>query len=504
MSAYRDPAPPDDVDDAPSFPAEVLPETLWEFVTATADALRCDPGFVALPALACCAGAIGTARAIELKESWHELPIVRCAVVARSGTLKSPALDAALAPLREAQADALAAHAAAMQTYELERAALESDLARWKKAREGEPPTAPTPPTARRYVVTDCTVEALGVVLSENARGVLLARDELSGWVSGFDQYRPRGRGGDVAAWPEMFRGGPLLVDRKFGQPRTLHIPRAACGVVGGIQPDRLCDRMSPEYIDCGLQARLLVAAPPTWPKRWSNRVPSARVRGEYHRLIGELLHLEHDQTEHGAEPKLVMLAPEAKLVWSAWYDQHADRTHAAASDADAAILAKVECYAARLSLVLALAADPLARGISADVLRRSLALAEWFAVQAEHVYADQRADEAAGALDGVARIVRARGGRVTVRKLTHAAYRFRERGAAELALEALVAARRGAWQYPRPGPAHGQPARCFMLVDAPPPDRNGRPQADDDDRLDDDDDADLDPRHRDDDDDEP
>jgi hypothetical protein len=63
----------------------------------------------------------------------------------------------------------------------------------WKEA--GAEGQKPEPPTATRFIVRDINVEGLAAILTENWRGVMLARDELSAWVGGFDKYHGGGKG---------------------------------------------------------------------------------------------------------------------------------------------------------------------------------------------------------------------------------------------------------------------------------------------------------------------
>src|SRR5262249_21319955 len=73
------------------FPFELLPITVREYCEEAAAALGCDPAFVALPVIAELGGAIGFTRVLQLKKTWREPCIFWTAVVAESGTLKSPA-----------------------------------------------------------------------------------------------------------------------------------------------------------------------------------------------------------------------------------------------------------------------------------------------------------------------------------------------------------------------------------------------------------------------------
>ena len=57
------------------------------------------------------------------------------------------------------------------------------------------------------------TIQAVGEILRDNPRGLLLARDELDGWLQSHTQHR-QGRGTDRPLWLELHRAGNLFVDR--------------------------------------------------------------------------------------------------------------------------------------------------------------------------------------------------------------------------------------------------------------------------------------------------
>lgn len=110
----------------------------------------------------------------------------------------------------------------------------------WKRDQNStdDPPAKPDPPQAEHFVVSDTTVEALAPILQANPRGLLLARDELAGWIGSFDRYAGKGgAGADSANWLSMFNAESIIVDRKTGVPRTIHVSQAAVCVTGGIQP---------------------------------------------------------------------------------------------------------------------------------------------------------------------------------------------------------------------------------------------------------------------------
>ena len=181
------------------FPVDALPGPLDSFVDAASRAMVCDSSYVALPALVAMAAAIGSTRRIVLKRGWSEPAILWAALVGESGTTKTPPFKAVMRPIRNLQGKALQLHAEEMQDHKAATLRHERDLARWKRAKgDDDPPEAPEQPKAVRYIVSDTTVEALAPLLLENSRGLLLARDELAGWIGSFDRYA-QGRGGDSA-----------------------------------------------------------------------------------------------------------------------------------------------------------------------------------------------------------------------------------------------------------------------------------------------------------------
>ena len=228
--------------------------------------LAVDVAYVALPVLCVVAAAIGLTRAIRLKASWLEYPIIWAALVARSGSLKSPAFDKALQPLRDAQIVALREYREAAMRYEQERAEYDRALTAWKKGSKAagvEQPVKPEKPPAVRYLVSDATIEAIATILEENPRGLLMQRDELTGWIRSFDAYK-KGRGADVAAWLEMWRAGTLIVDRKTGEKKTIYVEGAAISVYGTIQPGALEGALTPEYFENGLARAAATGRAPT------------------------------------------------------------------------------------------------------------------------------------------------------------------------------------------------------------------------------------------------
>jgi hypothetical protein len=212
------------------FPLADRPESAARFVREAARVMRCDPAMIALPLLAGMASAIGNSRCIELRPGWTEPSVLWTVLVARSGSMKSPALELALKPVYRRQDEAMGRHVEAVERYRADRLSYERDLAAWKRGQGGEPPAEPAEPNAERCIVDDCTIEALAARLSENPRGLLVGRDELGAWFGSFNEYKG-GKGGDAPKWLSMHGARALIVDRKGSA--TIYIPRASVSITG-------------------------------------------------------------------------------------------------------------------------------------------------------------------------------------------------------------------------------------------------------------------------------
>lgn len=337
------------------FPVDVLPPVMRRYVVEQADAIGCDPAYVALPLLAALAAAVGNSRVLGLKRSWREVIVLWCVVVGDSGTMKSPAFDAAVYFTRRRENTAAKQYDADLAAYLEAKSEYDEALKAWKRAKpteRGERPEAPAAPSCARYVTADATNEALAPLLLHNRRGLLLARDELAGWLGGFNQYKA-GKGSDVPNTLEMHRAGTMTTDRKTGDMTTIRVRRASLCIAGGIQPKALARSLTADFFDNGLAARLLLAMPPKRRKRWTEADVEDSTIAAVGRVFDELFDLPPDTDADGEPtPAVVTFDELAKDDWITFYNRHAMEQHEMDGDLSAA-WSKLEGYAARLALVI-------------------------------------------------------------------------------------------------------------------------------------------------------
>jgi hypothetical protein len=259
------------------------------------------------------------------------------------------------------------------------------------------------------------TVEAVAAILSENPAGLIVARDELAGWLESFGQYKPKG-GADLPKWLEMHRAGPLTVDRKGGGTdggrTSLLIPRGAVSVCGTFQPGVLARLMTKQTRQSGLMARLLVAMPPRKPKQWTDDDVDPATVDAYAELLRRL-----HQRPATTGPVPLPLSPGAKELWVRFYNSWNTGVTGAAGDL-AAAFAKMEGYAARLALihhVITTVSETAPSPVSDLSMAAGIALAEWFGCEAERVYAVLSESEGDAELVS---FIRSKGGRIRLRDI--------------------------------------------------------------------------------------
>lgn len=454
------------------FPTHVLPRVLARFVREAAASIGCDESFVALPMLAGLAGMIGNTRRARIKFDWSEPAVLWTVIVAESGARKSPPIDKALRPVHDMQAEAMKEFNNRLIEYKLN---LEEHRRKMKAyhadGAEGEPPREPEKPVPKRIVVEDITTEALADRLANAPRGLRLARDELSGWIGGFDAYKPGGKGADASRWLQIHRAGVPIVDRKTGDRPTIFVRRAAVSVTGTIQPRVLGRCLGGEHFENGLAARLLLAMPPARKRVWTDEDINPHTANSLAAVYAELsdLGLAADDS-----PLDLPLDAGAQAAFVAFVNANGEEQFALDDDDLRAAWSKLEGAAARLALVIQLVRAVTEAGVDAERIDKTsidagLTLSRWFGYETRRVYAAIRQGPDERAHQWLIDLIRQLDGRITPRELQRRQPgRFSKAKDARAALMALVTAGLGKFTLPASSPKGGRPSEVFVLTTDP------------------------------------
>jgi hypothetical protein len=435
------------------FPLDALPAPIAGFVREGAAALGCDAACLALPVLAVVAGVIGSSRSIRLKEGTEEPCVIWSAVVDEGDNRVAAALRRALAYL-------LALQKKAFLDFRQLRQNFQNALKRWRGPVQPAidvwglgylEEEMPKGPVLQRLVCSHMAIDKLAVILEENPRGVLIARDELNGWLASF--LRPRGAraGRDPSLWLEMHRAGSFYFERTCGDRAVFLVPRAAASLTGTLSPAILSRALKADGPASAVAACFLLAMPPRAPMIWSPAAIDPATEGAFNALLDGLFRLELDQCRGEWVPHVLDLTAEAAAAWAEFYNAH-DVERDAPEGVLAASVGRMQAYAARFALI-----DHVLRSVQGgegglaavgvQSIEAGVTLCDWFAAETRRVYAKvfESAEERNAA--GIVELIRGRGGRINIRQLMRASWRrYPDAETAELALDRLVELGLGRW----------------------------------------------------------
>ncbi len=330
---------------AEPFPLRVLPPAARDLAEAAAESIACPVDFPAFASLAAASGSIGRSVILRVKDGYYTSASLYAALVGSPSTGKSPALGAALRPLR----------AISQALHE-----------RWYSETEGRKKTnrdeRGDEPRLGRILTSDPTTEALGPILAKNPRGLTVTPDEMTKWVLSMDQYKG-GRGGDRPFYLSAWSGEAILIDRAKYMQEPIVVPHPYLTVVGGMTPDMLSALSEGKGREDGFMARFLFTYPEHSTRRYSEKGIAEPVAEEWKRLVQALW--DRPLTERGGKsvPHVVELSMNAKKAWIEWCQAHyAEQAADGFPGSMEGPWGKLEAYAARLALILHLmhlAADP-------------------------------------------------------------------------------------------------------------------------------------------------
>src|SRR5262249_33153468 len=222
-------------------------------------------------------------------------------IIAAPGLLKSPLIQAVTRPLHNVQElwrqeyqQAEADYEPAKEEYEIRHTAWREQYKSSVKHQKIHPAwteNEPSEPKFKRLIVNDATVEALHETLNDNPAGVLVIRDELTGWWSQLDR---QGREGERAFFLQAWNGDTSYTIDRIGRG-SIHVPACCLSMVGGIQPARLRFYLVDAVIDGpmndGMIQRFQLLVWPDPPKNWHyvDRPPNSQGERNAQKVFEDL-----------------------------------------------------------------------------------------------------------------------------------------------------------------------------------------------------------------------
>lgn len=280
--------------EAPVLALDMLPTSLQTWCSDIAERMQVPLEFTAGPAIVMLAALVGRKAVIFPKrnDDWTVIPNLWGVLLAPPGSLKSPAISAVLKPL-----NSLAAKAKDRYLEDLKKKAAEETIAKTEiealkdtlkvAIKQGKQSQIEEKKQQlalalknyedkyvvkeRRYMTNDPTIEKLLTILQDNPQGLLLYRDELSGWLE--TMYKS-GREGDREFFLESWNGDSSYSMDRIGRGSTF-VDGLCLSVLGGLQPSKFGAYVESVSkggkSDDGLFQRLQILLFPEKRKKWTN-----------------------------------------------------------------------------------------------------------------------------------------------------------------------------------------------------------------------------------------
>lgn len=297
---------------APRLRTEMIPKPFRKWIVDVSDRMQVLPDFIAPMAIVAASTVIGRQIAIRPKkqDSYTIIPNTWGALVALPSSLKTPAINEALSPLFKLEDLATAQYEDDKSNAELESFCLESDIKNLEKQisrgkgdrdflfhqiKELKDKQQKLIPKKQRYIANDSTIEQLAVLLSENANGLLVQRDELMGFLNMMEKP---GHENDRAFYLESWSGdGRYKVDRITRSSISVNGMRLS--ILGGIQPARIKNYIYEVTSDSagndGFIQRFQMLIYPDQKKSWElvDRKPQSEAKAHVEFIFSELADLD-------------------------------------------------------------------------------------------------------------------------------------------------------------------------------------------------------------------
>jgi hypothetical protein len=317
-------------------PAQTLPKIITDWMQGIADQMQISIDFLAVPFIVYTGSLIGRKRGLELRlnSGWVEFPNLWGMLIGRPSVMKSPAMETTIKPLTTLAGNAL-------KNFEAESKMYKFKLDAWKIRKKGAEEVykkafkeslddktklplefsseeLPEEPKRKRYKTDDPTIEKLGEILIENPQGILLYRDELSGWLRSFEK---NGRENDRQFFLESWSGKKDFdVDRI--SRGSLHVPSLFLSIFGSIQPGPLSQYVRSTIKggigDDGFLQRFSMMVWPDVKSDWK-LVEGINIKSEESEVIRIFEYLDKLAFDDEDNPIILNFTDEAQKAFDEW-----------------------------------------------------------------------------------------------------------------------------------------------------------------------------------------
>jgi len=316
-------------------PIDGMPLFIQEYITVCSETYNTPRDYWAGSAIM--ATALGIGDKIQLVGRYNNVPILWMNNIGDVSTGKTEAMDFTLKPFEYIDSKAV-------EFFKAEYAKYGQIEAMSAKDRRDSAVDRISEPVCFQYIVKDSTPEALNQVHAVNKRGLMIARDELKGWIDDFGRYSKSGEQSNMLSSYNRVR---WVTNRKYGGINSvLDIPKPCIFVYGGMQPDLIPTLAADNRAENGFLARFCNIWPDNTKKPMynKNKVPDELIRRWEDYILG-LTSIPHTDS--------ITLSVEAEELYSDWFFGNGEISDNESSGYLKGVYGKLDIFALRLAVVI-------------------------------------------------------------------------------------------------------------------------------------------------------
>jgi putative DNA primase/helicase len=403
------------ISEVAAFDGELLPLALRGFVDDIAERMQCPSDFPAVSVMVALGTLIGRRCGIhpKRKDDWLAVPNLWGAIIGRPSLMKSPAIQQAMKPFDALIGGANKKYAAQMVNFEIQSEVYKCKRKAWqesiqKASKAGKdadilPPEKPAEPNERRLRTNAGSVECLIKLLNQNPDGLMVFRDELTGWLHNLDKF---GKEGDRQFFLEAWNGNGEPFDYDTFTHGHLHCESLCLSILGSIQPGPLshliADAAKGGGGDDGMVQRFQLMVYPDSPGKWRNvdRWPDTESKRRVLIIFENLTRMIFPSTDD--EIPALRFDADAQNLFDEWREEIEAKIIDETSSMIEAHLAKYRSLMPSLALLIHLAdiadRDAALIPVSVDAAARAAAWCEYLETHARRIYGMQAVAEVEGA----------------------------------------------------------------------------------------------------------
>lgn len=394
----------------PKITPDMLPDSIGNYVKDVCERIESPFEIGAVTALTLIGSLIGNKVGIrpKAKDNWTIIPNLWGMIIGKPSIKKTPVYSELYKAVGKLEAEANATYQEELKKYNLDLELYNLNKKEFSKSKNKEEHkleflAEPEPPLHVRYATSDGTIEAIADILSYTPKGLLVTRDELSGFLKGMDRA---GKESDRAFYLEAWTGTSGFTVDRIGRGNTF-IPKLTLSVLGNIQPSMIqeyvYEAVKGKRADGFLQRFQLCVFVDAIEQKGVDRYPNTVARDTYYRIIEKIgrtiSFTSTAKVDEFEETPFYRFKNDAQNIFTEWSIVNAKEAENAFNEAMEAHLSKYPKLFASLALIfhvcdLAENGSRFSPHITKENTLKALRLVEVLKAHAERLYSTFEVEE--------------------------------------------------------------------------------------------------------------